>query len=98
MAEQETKKRPSLDELEDIIRTYHWLKEIAESYKNSIELMDKEKDYFDVYAIIYSARSDPRKMEINPHRTIPVKYLRDGLQEALDGVLKEIEEMESLWN
>ena len=57
-----------------------------------IELIEREKETYRIYAIIYSARGEPTRFEVNPHRSIPYQFIRDGLQVALDGILNELDE------
>lgn len=61
-----------------------WLRGIAEEYTGHLKLITKEKNYFSVYGIQYSARSDPRIMNVNSN-FFPIKHIEQGL---LDGLLK----------
>lgn len=85
-------------ELQQKMETYEWLKSIADDYQSSIDLIDAEEEYFKVSGIQYSARSDTRTMNINPHRPISYVYIREGLQEALDGIKTEISDLEKELN
>ena len=73
---------------------YNWLCNIAESYQDMIGLIDREKDYFTIYGFSYSARGDVTSFNVNPHRTIPNKYIKQGLEEILKCVQQEIQEIE----
>lgn len=73
---------------------YKWLCDIAESYQDMIGLLDREKDYFTIYGFSYAARGDSTSFRVNPHRTIPNKYIKQGLEEILKRVQQEIQEIE----
>lgn len=78
----------------DKLRKLGWLKSISGQYRDHLELIEKEKENYTIRGIGYTARSDDRVFNLNPHRPIPYKYLYDGLKETLDGINKEIEQME----
>ena len=84
-----------IDELEDLIRHYRWLEDIAKDYESILEMMDREKDYFRIHGFSYSARGDVCKFSLNCHRTIPYTYVRDGIQSALNGIISELKECEN---
>ena len=77
------------------VETYEMMKAVANDYRKAIELIDYEKDYFRVEEIIYSARSDSRKLNLNSYYApIPYTVIRDGLQSALEKLEAEMSEME----
>ena len=82
------------DELEQKIKHYRWLKEIAEHYNDMVSLIEREKDHFKIEAFSYSARGDARVFQANPHRTIPYKFILDGLKAELETINAEITECE----
>lgn len=82
------------DELEQKIRHYRWLKDIAESYQDMVHLIERERDNFTINAFSYSARGDGTVFQVNPHRTIPYKYILDGLKAELETINAEITECE----
>lgn len=82
------------DDLEQKIRHYRWLKEIADNYDSMLKLIDREKDSFTIYGLIYAARGDTRSFQVNPHRTIPYKFIYDGLKAELEIINAEIAECE----
>lgn len=71
-----------------------WLQGIADNYESMLKLIDKEKDYFTIYGLTYTARGDIRNFQVNPHRTIQYKYIYDGLKAELDVINAEIAECE----
>ena len=81
-----------LNELDRKVNNYRWLLKIAEDYERYISLIEKEKDYFRVTGIGFTARCDGRTFGINPHRSISYTYILDGLRDALERVNREIEE------
>ena len=82
------------EELSNKVRHYYWLCEIAKDYDGMIRLIDNEKDYFTIEGFSYSARGDVREFNVNCHRTIPYKYIRDGLADKLAEIKAEIAECE----
>lgn len=81
-------------ELLDKLKHYAWLCDIAHEYKSMIDCIEREKEYFVIYDFSYAARGDVRTFKVNPHRTIPYSYIKDGLSAALANVEKEIAEKE----
>ena len=83
------------EELRHKVETYEIMKEVAKDYRRAIDLIDYEKDYFLVDDIIYRARGDSRKLNLNSYYApIPYTVIRDGLQSALDKLEEEMREME----
>lgn len=83
------------EELKHKVETYEMMKAVAKDYRKAIEMIDYEKDYFQVHDIIYSARGDNRKLNLNSYYApIPYTVIRDGLQAALDKLEGEMSEME----
>ena len=83
------------EELKYKVETYEMMKAVANDYRKAIELIDYEKDYFLVDDIIYRARGDSRKQNLNSYYApIPYTVIRDGLQSALDKLEAEMREME----
>ena len=84
------------DEIEQKVQSYRWLKSIAKDYREMIDRIHAEKDYFRVEKIAYTARGDMRYLDLNCHRTIPGHYIAEGLQEALAGIEDEIKQLEAV--
>ena len=83
------------EELKHKVETYEMMKVVSKDYRKAIELIDYEKDYFQVHDIIYSARGDNRKLNLNSYYApIPYTVIRDGLQAALEKLEAEMSEME----
>lgn len=83
------------EELKHKVETYETMKAVANDYRKAIELIDYEKDYFQVDDIIYRARGDSRKLNLNScYAPIPYTVIRDGLQSALDKLEADMREME----
>ncbi len=83
------------EELKHKVETYEMMKAVAKDYRKAIEMIDYEKNYFQVHDIIYSARGDSRKLNLNSYYApIPYTVIRDGLQAALDNLEAEMSEME----
>ena len=81
------------DEIEQKVQSYRWLKSIAKDYREMIDRIHAEKDYFRVEKIAYTARGDMQYLDLNCHRTIPGHYIADGLREALIGIDEEIKQL-----
>ena len=73
------------------LRNLRWLEGKAHDYREQLELISREPDYYTIRYIAYSCRGSERTVPINPHHPIPVKYLREGLADALSGLEREIE-------
>ena len=83
------------EELKHKVETYEMMKAVAADYHKAIELIDYEKEYFLVDDIIYRARGDSRKLNLNSYYApIPYTVIRDGLQSALDKLDAEMSKME----
>ena len=82
-------------EIELKVQSYRWLESIAKEYREMIDRINSEQEYFRVEKIAYTARGDMQYLDLNCHRTIPAHYIADGLKEALigiDGEIKQIKE------
>ena len=75
------------------IRTLRWLEKIQEDYRILFDRIEREKEYFIVQALHFTARGDGEVVNFNPHRTIPYTYIRDGLWEVIVTLNKEIAEL-----
>jgi len=53
------------EELKHKVDTYEMMKAVAADYRKAIGLIDYEKEYFVVDYIIYRARGDSRKLNLN---------------------------------
>lgn len=83
------------EELKHQVETYEMMKQVADDYRKAIELIDREKDYFQVESITYHARGDSRQMSFNPYYApIPHTVIRNGLHLALTKLEAEMSEME----
>ena len=83
------------EELKHKVETYEMMKAVATDYRKAIELINYEKGHFHVHDIIYSARGDSRKLNLNSYYApIPYTVIRDGLQSALEKLEAEMREME----
>lgn len=87
-------KMTKFQELQNKMRYYEWLCDIAHEYKSMIDCIEREKEYFVIHGFSYAARGDVRTFNVNPHKTIPYSYIKDGLSAALANVEKEIAEKE----
>lgn len=83
------------EEIEKMVSEYCWLRDIADNYRRMIACMEREQEYFRLYSLEYSARGDVEKFDINSHRSIPVKYLIEGLGVALSGIEEEMKQLKS---
>ena len=82
------------EELKHKVETYEMMKAVANDYRKAIELIDYEKDYFQVDDIIYRARGDSRKLNLNSYYApIPYTVISDGLHSAFDKLEVEMKEM-----
>ena len=83
------------EELKHKVETYEMMKQVADEYRKAIQLIDREKEYFQVESITYHARGDSRQLPINPYYApIPYTVIRDGLQAALTKLEGEMSDME----
>ena len=83
------------DKIEQKVQSYRWLQGIAKEYREMIDRIHAEKEYFRVEKIAYTARGDMRYLDLNCHRTIPYHYIAEGLQEALAGIDEEIKQLKA---
>lgn len=83
------------EDIENMVSEYCWLLDIADKYRQMIACMEREQEYFRLHSLEYSARGDVRKFDINCHRSIPVKYLIEGLGVALSGIEEEMKQLKS---
>ena len=84
------------EEIEKAASEYYWLRDIANKYRRMIACMEREQEYFRLCSWEYLARSDVQKFTLNSHRSIPVKYLIEGLREALSGIEEEMKHFKSV--
>lgn len=82
-------------EIEQKVQSYRWLESIAKEYREMIDRINAEQEYFRVEKIAYTARGDMQYLDLNCHRTIPSHYIAEGLQEALAGIEDEIKQLEA---
>ena len=87
-----------IEDIEEKVRSYRWLKDIADNYRNMIATMEREKDCFRLYKFAYATRGDTEVFDINPHRSIPVSYLQAGINDALRGIEDEMRQLASELN
>lgn len=83
------------EELQTKVNYYKWLKSIANNYHYMIRLIESEKDFFTIYSFSYAARGDVMPFNVNPHRTIPSSYIKQGLEDAVMGIEQEMKELET---
>ena len=83
------------DEIEKKVQSYRWLDGIAKDYREMIDRIQREQDYFRVEKIAYTARGDMQYLDLNCHRTIPWQYIADGLKEALTGIDEELKQLKA---
>jgi DNA-binding MarR family transcriptional regulator len=83
------------DEIEKKVQSYRWLEGIAKEYREMIDRIHSEQDYFRVEKIAYTARGDMKYLDLNCLRTIPVRYIADGLKEALTGIDEELRQLKA---
>ena len=93
-AKERAQKQSVIETLERKFERYKWLNGIAKMYQEHIELIEREKDYYTVYQISFSARGETTNFLLNPHRSINPKYILAGLRDALKRVNIEIAECE----
>jgi hypothetical protein len=83
------------EEIEKKVQSCKWLEKIAKDYRAMIDRIDREQDYFKVEKIEYTARGDMQYLDLNCHRTIPGRYIADGLKEALIGIDADIKQIKA---
>lgn len=83
------------DEIKQKVQSYRWLQSIAKEYREMIDRIHSEHDYFRVEKIAYTARCDMQYLDLNCHRTIPAHYIADGLKAALIGIDEEIKQLKA---
>jgi hypothetical protein len=86
-----------LKEEKQMLIKHDWLIKIAKDYKKYIEMIEREKEFFVVNGIKFSARGPVEDMEINPHMTIPYGYILEGLKDVLAKVQREIDFIEDVF-
>lgn len=75
------------------VRHLKLLEDIEQIYAGYLQRIEKEKEYFTVQSIGFTARGDGERMQINSHHPIPAKYIYDGLVAARIVVNQEIQEL-----
>lgn len=80
-----------IEDIEKKVSLYRWLQGIAEEYQDMIDLIEREGTYFNVVGISYSICDETRSFNINSHRPISNRYIKEGLEEAIRDIRKEIE-------
>lgn len=90
-----------IKKLNDFLKEYNWLKDIAKDYEKIIKIIEKEKNHFVINGFVYSARGPienfiigNRTLNINPHYTIPYTYVLEGVKAALNEINKRLIEIE----
>jgi hypothetical protein len=83
------------EEIKQKVESYRWLESIAKEYRAMIDLIQREQDYFRVEKIAYTARGDMQYFDLNCHRTIPGRYIADGLKAALIGIDEELKQLKA---
>lgn len=81
------------DEIEQKVQSYRWLEGIAKKYREMIDRIHAEKEYFRVEKIAYTARGDMQYLDLNCRRTIPYQYILEGLKAALICIDEEINQL-----
>ena len=84
----------TFEKLRERIDHYRWLNGIAQEYRRMINLINANGEFFTIYGFSYATNGDVVSFNVNPHRTIPYSFIKDGLEAALNGVEKEMKEME----
>ena len=83
------------EELKHKVETYEMMKQVADEYRKAIQLIDYEKEYFQVESITYHARDDSRQLPLNPYYApIPHTVIRNGLHLALTILEGQMSDME----
>ena len=81
-----------IERLDELTREYMWLKEIVEAHSELIRIITEREGYFRVSSICDGETS----YSINPHHSIPDKYLIDGLKASVDNCKKRMQEIKVL--
>ena len=76
------------------VRHLEWLKSIQKDYQDHAETMKKHPTDITIQSVGYTERGGVSRLNVNPHRPIPARYIYGGLVDALDSLAKEIEELE----
>ena len=82
-----------IEEKANKIRTYRWLEKIKQDYLDMIARIEREGEYFIVRGIVFSARGDTEKFDINPHRSINSRFISEGLMGAVRKLDEEISQL-----
>lgn len=83
------------NEIENKVLSYRWLESISKEYREMLDHISSEQEYFRVEKIVYTARGDMQYFNLNCHHTISGHYIADGLKEALIGVDEEIKQLKT---
>ena len=63
------------DEIEQKVQSYRWLEGIAKEYREMIDRIHAEKEYFRVEKIAYTARGDMRYFDLNCGRRGVLQFM-----------------------
>ena len=81
----------TIKEVENLAHHLRWIKDIIDRYEYLLTVMEKEKDCFQLYGITYAARREPQYYDLNSNFPIPLTYIKDGLEEALQNAKKDLQ-------
>lgn len=76
------------------IRHLDWLKSIQLEYKGHAETLNKNAFGITIQGVSYTNKGGVCRLNVNPHRPIPARYIYGGLIDALGRLEEEIEELE----
>ena len=91
-----------MEALQKKVAHYRWLERTRQEYEDMIRMIEREKAYFTIQSFTYTARGDARSFpanstytstfQINPHRSIPYTFIRDGLKAELKTICQEMKD------
>ncbi|MBO7323290.1 MAG: hypothetical protein J6U51_06895 [Bacteroidales bacterium] len=85
-------------ELNDMIRQYHWGKEILEEYEKMYARLTKErKEYITIDSVRFTNRggTETINLRLNPHRSIDPQPFLDAFVEQINSIKKDLATLRS---
>ena len=76
------------------VRHLEWLKSIEKDYRAHADTMKKHPVDVTIQGIGYTDKGGVCRINVNPHRPIPARYIYGGLMDVLDALAKEIADLE----
>ena len=86
-----------IEELENKIRKFRWLQEVADKHRDMIKTIRENEETFTVgsigYSVIIGGMQDYQHFNVCMYKNIFTRYVKEGLSASLGSIEKEMEEL-----